>query len=142
LDSGFALNVGRLHGAALRALRAYPKISAATFPVERSGDFFIPVQEKEGKHVNRSCEGCVDPTCPAHLWRPAATTQLKGFTMKKILIAVLSLAIGTAALAQAPAPAAQTATASPDVAASAVAKKKAKRAAKKAAKKAKAASAA
>ena len=34
MDSGFALNVGRLHGAALRALRAYPKISAATFPVD------------------------------------------------------------------------------------------------------------
>ena len=63
--------------------------------------------------------------------------------MKKILIAVLSFALGGVAFAQGtPAPAAQTATASPDVAASAVAKKKAKRAAKKAAKKAKAASAA
>ena len=48
LDSGFAHNVGSLHGAALPALQAYPKISAATFPVERSGDFFIPVQKKKG----------------------------------------------------------------------------------------------
>ena len=64
--------------------------------------------------------------------------------MKKILIAVLSLVIGATAFVQsgAPVPAVQTATASPDTAASAVAKKKAKRAAKKAAKKAKAASAA
>jgi len=54
--------------------------------------------------------------------------------MKKLLIAVLSLAIGTAAFAQsgAPAPAGQTATASPDVAASAVEKKAAKKKAKKA----------
>ena len=62
--------------------------------------------------------------------------------MKKILAAVLSLAIGATAFAQGtPAPAAQTATASPDVASSAVAKRAAKKKAKKAKKAAKAASA-
>jgi len=48
LDSGFALNVGRLRACALRPPGACPKISAATFPVERSGDFFIQVQKKKG----------------------------------------------------------------------------------------------
>lgn len=56
--------------------------------------------------------------------------------MKKILIAALMLAIGATAFAQSGAPAAtaQTADASPAVAASAVAKHKAKHKAKKAAK--------
>jgi len=119
----------------LHDLGTYPKIPPAPFSVERPRVFFILVKEKEGLHVNRSCPGHVVPTYPASIHFS------KGFTMKKILAAVLSLATA-AAFAQAPAPAAQTATASPDVAASAVAKKKAKRAAKKAAKKAKAASAA
>jgi len=48
LNSGFVLNVGRLHAGALPGPRACPKISAATFPVERSGNFFIPVQKKKG----------------------------------------------------------------------------------------------
>jgi len=48
LGSGFVLNVGRLRVIALPGLRACPKISAATFPVERSGNFFIPVQKKKG----------------------------------------------------------------------------------------------
>src|SRR5205814_3844052 len=70
LGSGFVLNVGRLRAGALRVPGAYPKMPPATFPVERSGVFFIQVQEKEGKHVNRSCKGSVVPTSPAHLWRP------------------------------------------------------------------------
>ena len=48
LDSGFALNVGRLRAFALRPLEACPKIAPATFPVERSGDFFIQMQKKKG----------------------------------------------------------------------------------------------
>jgi hypothetical protein len=91
---------------------------------------------KRRMHVNRSCLGIVNPTFPQQI-------HLKGFTMKKILVAVLSLAIGAAAFAQsgAPAPAAQTATASPEAASAAVAKHKAKHKARKAAKAAKAASA-
>jgi len=48
LDSGFAHNVGRLRAGALRPPGACPKIAPATFPVERSGDFFIQVQKKKG----------------------------------------------------------------------------------------------
>jgi hypothetical protein len=48
LDSGFAHNVGRLRACALRPPGACPKIAPATFPVERSGDFFIQVQKKKG----------------------------------------------------------------------------------------------
>jgi len=42
------LNVGRLRACALRAPRPCPRIPPATFPVERSGDFFIQVQKKKG----------------------------------------------------------------------------------------------
>jgi Tfp pilus assembly protein PilV len=88
-------------------------------------------------HVNHSCLAFVNPT----LTTPFTS---EGFTMNKILIAVLSLAIGATAFAQsgAPAPAAQTATASPEAASAAVAKHAAKKKAKKAHKAAKAASAA
>ena len=48
LGSGFAHNVGRLRAFALRPPGACPKIPPATFPVERSGDFFIQVQKKKG----------------------------------------------------------------------------------------------
>jgi hypothetical protein len=48
LNSGFALNVGRLHAAALHAPGCSPKISPASFPVERSSVFFIRLQEKDG----------------------------------------------------------------------------------------------
>ena len=71
-------------------------------------------------HVNRSCASFVNSTFPTQIHLQKVPV------MKKILIAVLSLAIGATAFAQgsgAPAPAGQTATASPDVAASAVAKK-------------------
>jgi hypothetical protein len=48
LASGFANNVGRLRGDALRTPHRSPKISLASFPGEHSSVFFIQVQEKEG----------------------------------------------------------------------------------------------